>query len=110
MLHLHTILNLHGLCITFDTGPIRGDRKLKGVTVMVISPITPFSNTTGISFIYPTRPQNYTAPTPPVQADTVHLSGEALARSLRLQGYSAAGIAARMGSNLNLINQYLGIS
>ena len=48
------------------------------------------------------------APAPPSSADTVHLSGSALARSLQLQGYSVEGIAAKLGTNVRIIDQYLG--
>jgi hypothetical protein len=78
---------------------------------MVISPTASFSSTAGINSIYLARTQTTnTAPTRPIQTDTVTISNAAHARSLKLQGYSAAGISAHMGTNISTVNEYLGIS
>ena len=81
---------------------------------MAISPITSFA-TTPITSVYliPTQNTNQVtaaAPPPAPKTDTVHLSGAALARSLQLQGYSPEGIAARLGTSVRVVDQYLGIA
>ena len=81
---------------------------------MSISQITSYgTNPVSAAYLIPTQRTNQftkIAPPPPSNVDTVHLSGAALARSLRLQGYSVEGIAAKLGSNVRIIDQYLGIS
>jgi predicted transcriptional regulator len=47
---------------------------------------------------------------PAQKAYTVHLSGEALARSLQLQGYSITMIAFKMGVDIKTVDLYLGIT
>ena len=81
---------------------------------MAISPITSYATTPVTSaYLIPTQNTNQitnTTPSPPAQTDSVHLSGAALARSLHLQGYSPEGIAARLGTNVRIVDQYLGLA
>lgn len=50
-----------------------------------------------------------TQPSTP-KAYSVQLSGEALARSLQLQGYSVTMIAFKMGVDVKTVDLYLGIT
>jgi hypothetical protein len=79
-----------------------------------ISQITSYgTNPVSAAYLVPTQSTNrFTniAPAPPSNADTVHLSGSALARSLRLQGYSVEGIAAKLGTSVRIVDQYLNVA
>lgn len=81
---------------------------------MSISQITSYgTNPISAAYSVPTlRTNQFTsiAPPPPSNADAVHLSGSAVARSLQLQGYSVEGIAAKLGTSVRIIDQYLGIA
>lgn len=80
---------------------------------MSISNISSYgTNPISSAYLIPTRRTTLftsVAPPPPSNVDTVHLSGSALARSLRLQGYSVEGIAAKLGTNTRIVDQYLNI-
>jgi hypothetical protein len=79
-----------------------------------ISQITSYgTNPISAAYLIPTQRTNQftrIAPPPSSNADAVHLSGTALARSLRLQGYSVEGIAAKLGTSVRIIDQYLGVT
>jgi hypothetical protein len=79
-----------------------------------VSQITSYgTNSVSAAYLVTTQRTNQftkVAPPPPSKTDTVHLSGSALARSLQLQGYSVEGIAAKLGTNVRIIDQYLGVA
>jgi len=81
---------------------------------VAISPITSYATTPITSaYLIPTQNTNQVtaaAPPPPAKTDTVHLSGAALARSLQHQGYSPEGIAARLGTSVRVVDNYLDIA
>lgn len=80
---------------------------------MSISPVSPYSiNPSGSVYLASTQATNVitSKPTPSAAvSDTVNLSGVALALSLRHQGFSVEGIAAKLGTSVRTVDQYLGI-
>jgi len=71
------------------------------------------TNPVSAAYLIPAQRANQltsTAPPPPSGVDTVNLSSSARARSLQLQGYSPEGIAAKLGTNVSIVDHYLGIA
>lgn len=83
------------------------------MVLLLISQVTPY-NSYGVGESSPNRiaKSNQSSKTAELSAKksySIELSGAALARSLKLQGYTVRMISIKMGLDLTTVNQYLGI-